>query len=47
MTLAFAASPAHALVRVWDRLPADLPATLLEAAVRSVRGIPAADGLAR
>ena len=28
-------------------LPADLPATLLDAAVRSVRGIPAADGLAR
>jgi len=28
-------------------LPAELPATLLDAAVRSVRGIPAADGLAR
>ncbi len=28
-------------------LPADLPATLLEAAVRSVRAVPAADGLAR
>lgn len=28
-------------------LPADLPATLLQAAVRSVRGIPATDGLAR
>jgi len=28
-------------------LPADLPATLLDAAVRSVRGIPATDGLAR
>ena len=28
-------------------LPAELPATLLDALVRSVRGIPAADGLAR
>ncbi|MFL0240230.1 DUF5642 family protein [Mycobacterium sp. SMC-17] len=28
-------------------LPADLPATLLDAAVRSVRGIPAVDGSAR
>jgi hypothetical protein len=28
-------------------LPADLPAALLDAAVRSVRGIPAVDGLAR
>ena len=28
-------------------LPPDLPATLLDAAVRSVRGIPATDGLAR
>jgi len=28
-------------------LPPDLPATLLDAAVRSVRGIPAVDGLAR
>lgn len=28
-------------------LPADLPATLLDAAVRSVRGIPPVDGLAR
>ena len=34
MTLALAASPAHALVQVWERLPAGLPADSLGAALQ-------------
>ena len=34
MSLALTAAPAHALVRVWDRVPADLPADSLGAALQ-------------